>query len=333
MNIHIRQLFSGVLCIALGISVGCSTRTGSGVRYDRGLEKAQTSVPKRGSNDKPPLIVQGHVVPWSRIMPGLSEAAGATVMREIVLSMMLDEELAQQGLVLKAGAVETERGYLVESMRRSFENQGVDAGELIERIRLQRGLGPVRFGRLLESNAKLRLLVQDQIIVKEQTINEAYQIRHGPRYECLLITTQSRQQAVDALKRISDMGNTQVAFSAIAQAMSTDPSAANSGRIGIISPADTSITQAIRSILSTLQAGQISPVIAMDDRFALIFVVRQIPPTGVPMADVEDQIRQSLTHRLERLAMEQLADRLVAQARVTVFDRSLDWSWNSSNQP
>lgn len=70
----------------------------------------------------------------------------------------------------------------------------------------------------------------------------------------------------------------------------------------------------------------VSEVIAVPGGYALVLVESRTPGEELTAAR-RTQIEARLRRRLERLAMNNLADSLLAEAKVVVFDPSLRWSW------
>jgi hypothetical protein len=54
-----------------------------------------------------------------------------------------------------------------------------------------------------------------------------------------------------------------------------------------------------------------------------------LPPSETPLAEVSEKLRADLTSRQERVFMDRFAKELLSEASVTIFDRSLEWSWRT----
>ncbi|MEO0716056.1 MAG: hypothetical protein AAFY58_03590, partial [Planctomycetota bacterium] len=114
-----------------------------------------------------------------------------------------------------------------------------------------------------------------------------------------------------------------------AMEQSTDQSAAAGGLIEPISTVDPAYPRAIGQAVARLSTGSLSPVVALPDAYALIFVEQQIPPTGRSLSQTQSDLERDLRARRERLAMERLATQLLDNASITVLDPSLEWTRRS----
>ena len=62
-----------------------------------------------------------------------------------------------------------------------------DAERLLDTIRKNRGLGEVRFARLLERNARMRRMVAPGVQVSQEEVAQAFRMLHGPKYRVRVI--------------------------------------------------------------------------------------------------------------------------------------------------
>jgi len=81
--------------------------------------------------------------------------------------------------------------------------------------------------------------------------------------------------------------------------------------------------------IELLEQNQLSEVLATDAGFAFI-LLEQITPSENPTAEQIKSVREQLALRIQRLAMQRMADELLADADVVVMDRALHWSWKSA---
>jgi hypothetical protein len=286
------------------------------------------------SDRHPPAMLNGEPIAWSALTPALAEAAGGAILEETCLDRLLDREMALRTLTLDAGALDAEKALLVESLVRDAGAPADQAATLIDSLRRSRGLGEARFGALLQRNACLRRLVRDEVRVTPDDLQQAYQIRYGPRFRVRLIIVRTEREAAAARERVVGSGaNAPEPFAEVAQAVSADPSAARGGLIAPISPADPSYPEAVRNVLPGLGAGEVSPVLALDRGYAVLKVEEQIQPSGEDFSTVAPDLEREVRLVRERAQMDRLAGRLLGAASVTAFDPSLDWSWRTRRQP
>ena len=99
---------------------------------------------------------------------------------------------------------------------------------------------------------------------------------------------------------------------------------ASGGDLGVVSPEDPSLAVPLQEELRATGAGSLTGLVLVAEGYGLALVESRLPATTAP---TDEEIERRVRLRKERIAMDELANRLVAGARVTVFDESLRWSW------
>lgn len=300
-------------------------------RADRYLEhNAPESNPDIPPPQRPAAVIDGEPITWSALQPALAEAAGAAVLIDAALDARLARRFSLQGLTLVPAMIERERTIFAAAAAAAGLS-GDDAAAALERLKAQRGLGPVRFAALLRRNAMLRALVQPEVLVNEASISQAYSLRHGDRFRARVISVSTANQASEALRRIRAGED----FSRVAAEVSTDASASRGGVIDPISPADPAYPQALRDTLAKMNPGEISSPIAMSQGFTIVVLDAKGPPPGQSVPPNPESVRADMERearlRQERLLMEQLARELSVGPGVRPLDPSLRWSIDSRN--
>ncbi len=273
-------------------------------------------------------MLNGTPIPWSDLHPYLAEAAGRAALDEALLDRLLDRELSAAGVSVSKRDIDAEYNEFVDVLRQNVAGRGATTEAVVADMRRALGLGPARFQATLARNAKLRALVRDRVSISPADIELAHQINHGERYRIRLLTTASQREASAVRRQLAGLTGDalRVAFASAAMEESTDQSAAAGGLIEPISTVDPAYPSAIGQAVSRLSAGSLSPVVALPDAYALIFVEQRIPPTGRSLSQTTSQLERDLRTRRERLAMERLATQLLDNAAITVLDPSLEWT-------
>lgn len=306
----------------------------------RGVEAAERAARPDASSrpgpqpSAPAAIVNGQPIPWEELLGPLAEAAGGQVLQETILDRLLEEQARSRGITVSPDDIAAERALLTAAVSRDAQANPDNAERLLESVRRSRGLGEVRFAKLLHRNALMRRLVAPTIGIADEEVAQAFQMLHGPKYRARVITAPTRQQAAALRERaVAEPAAIRSNFIALAAAESTDPSSPRGGQIDPISPADPQYPATVRDAVLRLQPGEVSPVLAVDQGFAILLLEEAIPADNTTLEAVSDQIRAEVRIRRERLAMEELARRLLKSAQISIPDRSLDWSWRSVPAP
>lgn len=344
-------------------------RTGAAAPgHDTPTQRAPTAADRDNGNPRsatPTAMIAGRSLADAEYHAMLAEGSGGAVLEELVLESALRRAMGEAGLSLTDEMVAREREQLARTLTSAAGTQQADSEVLVEQVRRNRGLGPVRFKKLLERNAMLRALVRMPSPaggaatpltpqVTDEDVKQAYAIRYGPRVRARLILVRSLDAAVAALARVrppapADADGVQPAartpsaepFGDVAAQVSVDPTSLRGGLIDPISPADPSYPVAVRRAIESLPAGQVTDPIAVswpstdgrapEQGYALFRVEEQLGARGPAIDSVSDELRAEVRMVRERAAMDRLAKSLVEQAdrSTTVFDPSLDWSWSA----
>lgn len=275
-------------------------------------------------------MVGGERVDWEELRAGLSEAQGAAILEEVALDRLISRELATSGVRLTAADIENERSLLGQSMTQDAGIDLASASNVIESLRARRGLGPVRFEALLRRNAGLRHLVRDGVGVNTNEISAALAARFGERVSTRILVVRTEREAANLRAQLKDVGeDISVRFAQAAMQHSVDASAPRGGLLDPFSPEDLTYPLALRQAILALPPGEkLTSTIALDGGYALALVEGRSPSPFTRRGGDEAMVEQQIRIRKERIAMDQLARRLIDAAGITVFDESLGWSWS-----
>ncbi|UCD75592.1 MAG: peptidylprolyl isomerase [Phycisphaerales bacterium] len=268
---------------------------------------------------RPAASVNGRWVTWGQLRPAMTEAAGAIALEEHILDQAVAAAVESAGLTITPDDVAAERLLLLESLHEDPDT----AVRLLGELRDREGLGPNRFDALLMRNASLRALVRNQVEVTEEAIRRLHQIRYGPQRQARLVVVPDLAAALDVAARALSGER----FGDIAVEVSIDSSAARGGLLEPISRLEPTYPEALRKAMWGLEAGEVSSPILLDDRYAVLLLVRKIDGDGVPVEEVREKLAKLVRLDQERLLMNQLRRSLVANVSVTVFDEALFDSW------
>ncbi|MCA9300442.1 MAG: peptidylprolyl isomerase [Phycisphaerales bacterium] len=290
---------------------------------------ARLASPSRTDSSVQPTFiasVDGSPLSFETIRDELLEAAGRVVVEEKALDVLLDQEMDRRGLSVTDEDIAYERSLMQQVLVDSATANRDDAERLLDRVLHARGIGPRRFESLLRRNAMLRQLVSSDIEIDEGQVRRTYDVAHGPRVQARIIVCASQQDASAIRRRLSTSSSLRVDFATEAMAHSTDDSAARGGLLDPIQISDPSYPSALREGLSRAKPEVILGPIALQGGFALVLHERDVDGTGQSFEDTAPAIRRLVRLDAERLAMQQLASRLISDHPVTARDPSLGWS-------
>ncbi len=327
-----RRTAAGFFALLIGmmLSGGC----GGAFRPDtfRGLDRAERYAAGGSTRNLGPTTagaafsIDGEPVAWSALVGRLAEAAGGVVVEEIALDHIIDRAARRRGITITRDDLDHERGWLAHAVARSASlSPSTDTARLVAEVRQRRGLGPERFAALLRRNAQLRAMVRDSVEITPEQIELAWRVQHGERVRVRLIVVSTMQDAQTLRTQALAAGN-EMAFAKLAETYSTDNSAPLGGLIEPFSTDDPAYEESIRRVAAGLQPGEIGPVVSTRNGHAVVYLTERLPPDGVSLDEARDKLGEQIARRQERIRMDELATRLLAEARVRVADPALAWS-------
>lgn len=294
----------------------------------KGVRAAERSVerdPGASGSSLPAAMVGGRGVSTGDLGAALLELGGKQALEELALDRALAQELDTKNLRISDEDLARERRLLEDELTARGVGEGAGTVGLVDRVRRSRGLGPARFAALLRRNAGLRMLVQESVFVVPEEIAVERAVRFGEKVRARVIVVESEQKAAAVRGRVLRETEGLVGrFAQEAFEQSTDASAGSGGLVRAFSAEDPAVPSVIRSAVRSMREGEVSPVLALDDGFALVLVEGRTPASA-PAS--EEGLEASVRRRKEREAMEALAGHLLGSQSVTVFDESLRWGW------
>ena len=309
-----------ILIVTATVS-GCQSTPEKSSSVEASAQRARTLDAQRS---RPIGYINAQAITASDLLPALYEAAGGQTLADLVLERQIAARLKRRELTVDVAARDAEKALILETLSDDPDT----AIRLLDELRNSRGLGKARFEVMLWRNAGLRMLVADQVEVTDAAVKQAYLLRYGPRYRVRLIVSDSAEEAAK-LRTRAMQGDS---FADLASLHSIDPSAAQGGLLSPISPADPQYPQALRNALPRLTPDEPSRVIALPDRFAVLSLVDKIKSDAVELADVKEELAESVRRRNQRLLMEQLARELLANAEVIVLEPALKPAWEQQRK-
>lgn len=317
-----RQIFAYSLVILTAILPGC--------------QSGDTATPESDAAPGPVLqdfggriaFINGEQVTKDQLYRIMAEAGGGEALAEVILDRALQQRLKDAGQTIGPKDIQAERDRLIASL----DPDPDQATRLLREMRSIRGLGELRFESLLRRNAGLRALIKDAVTVSDTNIQQAYDVRYGQRYELRLLTADKVAALNKARKRVLDGES----FTDLVVELSTDRSVRQGGLLSPINPSDSSYPKAMRDAMVKLTLdkpeARLSPVIAMPQGYALLWLEGVVSKDAPPIGQVRDELENALRLEYERVRMQQLARVLIEQANVVVLDPALDRSWKQQRE-
>ncbi|MDP6447609.1 MAG: peptidylprolyl isomerase, partial [Pirellulaceae bacterium] len=160
----------------------------------------------------------------------------------------------------------------------------------------------------------LKKLVGGRVKVTEDDLRKGFESNYGPRVEALAIVVGSQREAQKVWQMARD-NPTDEFFGQLANQYSIEPtSKANYGRVPPIRRF--SGQEHLEKEAFRLEPGELSGLIAVDDRFIILRSLGQTKPMVDGVDDVRAELQRDMLEKKLRLAMAEEFDRLTKNAKV-----------------
>lgn len=184
----------------------------------------------------------------------------------------------------------------------------------------QRGLSLAEFRLSMERNAHLRKLVEQSVVITEQTLREEYSRTYGEKVQVRHIQVAESSDLNEVLNRLNRGDD----FAVVARELSRNPeSAAKGGELPAFAFDEASIPPVLREAAFALKPGEVSSPIRVEKWFHILKLERRIAPENVRFEDVKPQVEQALRERVIPQEMNRKATELYQQAKIKVIDAKL----------
>lgn len=281
-----------------------------------------------------PALLNSQPLAQAALLPALFELAGPQALEEAALDALLEQQLSVAGMPLPADWQAQEESLLLASIATEASISPDDASRLLTQVRARRALGPARYLAQLRRTAMLRALVAQDAAPTQADVSRELALLQSDRARIRLLVVPSQAQAQSAREQVlmdQDPLGRAARLSVLAQRSSTDPSASAGGLIEGVSAEDPAVPLALRTALAQLAPGEVSRVLALDAGFAIALLEARTPANpSQGQKTSQEQAQARATLRLQRIAMDRLAQRLLAAANITPLDASLLWSWEQT---
>jgi parvulin-like peptidyl-prolyl isomerase len=176
----------------------------------------------------------------------------------------------------------------------------------------ERNITPIQYARdIIWPSLALRKLAEDRLQVSDAELQQAYETQFGPQVQVRLIALSSLERARELLaaaqKNPDEFGN-------LAKQYSEDVNSASVK--GLVPPIRKHLGAPALQVAFSLQPGQISDVIAVDNQYVILKCDLHIAGKRVPMEQVHKVLLEACRDKKLRLAASDIFADLQKQARI-----------------
>lgn len=289
----------------------------------------------RGDGDARAALVDGTLVTREDLWPLLAERAGAAGLEALALDRAVEREARRRGVEVDAQDIRAERAIVERALAGVGLTDRQQRGRVVAEARARRGWGPTWFEGLLRRNALARALTREDVRPPtEADIARLTEVFYGARREVRVLVMASEREVsrhrAEAAAALTDSRATgEARFIMLATEHSSDVSAARGGLLDPVGRYDVEYPDAFRKAVFETPVGSLTPVVALDEGFAVALVVGERGGGAAEPGSARDEVVRRLELDAQQRAMATLFERLRANMRVEPLDEALRWSWEA----
>lgn len=301
------RLRSAVFCILLISGVATGTALGQGKDGDA------------------TAIVNGKPLTKARVVDLLMQSHGIESMQQLILLDLAKQESAKRGFKVQTSDVTAEFNRALDKIATTDDGKPIDDAtkrQALDQLLERKGLSLAEFMVAMERNAHLRKVVESEIKIDESLLHEEFARTYGEKVvvrHIQISVTEPRE-----LNEVVEQLNQKREFADVARQLSRNAETAqNGGELPPFSFDDKTLPAVLREAAFSMQAGEVSAPIRIDDWYHILKLERRIPPENARYEDVRTQVQQHFMDRVVPQEMSKLAAELFKKAEIRVIDPKL----------
>ncbi len=273
-------------------------------------------------------VINGDRLSEQKFIKSLILLNGVPLFQKWMQLTLLKQACEKAGLLVGPAQVQDQLNIALSSLAADH----VPANErlaVLAKLLAQRSENLLTFKMDLERNAYILAMAHGHVHVTPKQVTLAYNVKFGPRIEVRDIVVKNFEDAATVRHLIMDKHES---AAVVAAKYSADTQTAAKGGLELIPIKDTSLPKLFLSTASELRKGHLSAAIPLGNAYHLLWLVKRIPPSKVPLAQVRDSIKADLLRTLELQWGQQELARLMAAAKVKIENKTLNNEWSQIQQ-
>jgi parvulin-like peptidyl-prolyl isomerase len=231
---------------------------------------------------------------------------------------LLNQALKQRKLTVSQDGINAEVARAARTFGYIKKNDETDVKAWVDAVTEQEGVGVKEYVRdAVWPTVALKQLVGNHVTVTQEDLEKGFEANYGPRVELLAIVV-GNQRIAQEVWDMARKNPTKEFFGQLAEQYSIEPvSRANFGEIPPIRRYGGQ--PQIENEAFRLQAGELSGIVAMGDKYIIMRCLGRTEPIVDVIADVKTELEKDIREKKLRLAMADEFDRLRQSAQIDNF--------------
>lgn len=263
------------------------------------------------SNQRSQVIahVNDDRITWQELAQECVDRHGEEVLDNLINKRLIEQECAAKGIRVTSGEIDAEIARQAKTFRATTE-------QWLKLLEDERNLKPEQYARdIVWPKLALKKLTADRIEVTAEDLQKGFESSFGPRVKArmILMHDQRQLQQVWAQAKASPEN-----FGRLARDHSEDPgSRALDGQIQPI--AKYSGYETLWKTAFSLKKGELSGIIQLGDRYAILLCEGRTEPIDVKMEEVRQQLHDDILEQKTQMEIAKVFQELKDRATIETY--------------
>lgn len=271
-------------------------------------------------------IVNGSPISKQKLTDILIESHGLEVLQQLVLLDLAKQETKRRALKISPGDVDREYSDTVDRIAAQAGLNGAAATpenkqKALEAMLDNKRISMAEFRLSMERNAHLRRLIEVDLEITDATLKAEFSRVYGEKRVARHIQLSARDS--DAINEALNLLKAGVDFAEVARRLSKHDDRAQGGQMPPFAFDDQNIPAAMREAAFTMNPGDVSTPLIVDQNVQIMKLEQTIAPANVKFEDVRDEIARNIRERVINQEMQKRVSELFDKAKVSVLDKGL----------
>lgn len=282
---------------------------------------------RSSASDEAMATVNGRPIARERMVDLLVRSRGAELLEQFIVLEAADGLAAQRGLTVTDAEVQAEYDRTLNeisspatgSQPSMFDRPAAET--ILKSLLIQRGFSREEYMLGMRRNALLRRLASEEQVVTEAQVRAEFVRQYGPRVRVQVVKVPALSEAPRLKEQLIAQGTAQ---SLMAQAPPAESPPLEAEPLAPFSVEDEDIPAIIRQTAFTLQPGQVSDVLRIENGYALLRVEeRMAGQEGINFDAVRSDLEARIQERSTQRAMASMYERLFRESQLKIHDSTL----------
>ena len=265
-------------------------------------------------------ILNGQYIYLQELAEACIRKHGRGVLSDMIDRRIIEQAARRENIIISEQDIDKEIWDLAFKYLPLRENGAANVDLWLKRAQEEMGLSiPMYRKNVVVPMLALKRLTRPYVEVTEADIQRSYEANYGKKVQCLAIffAAHDQRRAMDVWQ-MANRNKSEEAFGDLAARYSHDPPS-RQGR-GVLPPISRHFGHPeLEEVVFSLQPGDLSPLIPVEDSFVILYCVGHINPSPMKREDVEVDLIADIFEKKQQIIISRYFERLHEQSDIANY--------------